>query len=135
MKPLLLDTHVLVGGMTDSPSMGGKTRRLIDDALRRRAAWVSAISFWEVALLVFRDQLEIDGTLAQWRAGVLATGIQEWVLTGEAAMRGAEVLPYHGDPSDRLIVGTAIMADATLVPGDGVLLGWNGRLARQDARR
>ncbi len=135
MKPLLLDTHVLVWGMTDSPSMGGKTRRLIDDALRRRAAWVSAISFWEVALLVFRDQLEIDGTLAQWRAGVLATGIQEWVLTGEAAIRGAEVLPYHGDPSDRLIVGTAIMADATLVTGDGVLLGWNGRLARQDARR
>ncbi|WP_293367538.1 type II toxin-antitoxin system VapC family toxin [Nevskia sp.] len=135
MKPLLLDTHVLVWGMTDSPSMGGKTRRLIDEALRRRAAWVSAISFWEVALLVFRDQLEIDGTLGQWRAGVLATGIQEWVLTGEAAIRGAEVLPYHGDPSDRLIVGTAIMADATLVTGDGVLLGWNGRLARQDARR
>jgi PIN domain nuclease of toxin-antitoxin system len=41
----------------------------------------------------------------------------------------------HGDPADRIIVATAVLADVPLLTSDERILGWPGPLERIDARR
>lgn len=135
MNPVLLDTHVVIWGATGDRKLGRRARQLIGKAIDLRCAWISAISFWEVALLILRDDLEVDGTPADWRRMVLGKGLQELPLTGEAAIRGALALPYHGDPGDRMIVGASLSMGATLVTGDAELLDWSGKLPRHNARQ
>lgn len=50
-------------------------------------------------------------------------------------MRASGLGNLIGDPFDRVIVGTALIEDATLLTADGSLLDWPGGLRRQDATR
>ena len=44
-----------------------------------------------------------------------------------------ELMPYHPDPFDHLVVGAALAVPATLITSDRTLLEWKGRLPRQNA--
>ena len=135
MSPIILDTHVAVWSATNDRKLGRKARRLIEKAIVAERAWISAVSFWEITLLVLRDDIEIDGTMEEWRRRALAGGLRELPLTGDAAIRGAQALPYHHDPSDRQIVGACLVMGAMLVTSDSALLDWAGAMARVDASR
>jgi PIN domain nuclease of toxin-antitoxin system len=51
------------------------------------------------------------------------------------AMRASDLANLPGDPFDRLIVGAALVEQATLLTADQQILSWAGDLERQDARR
>jgi PIN domain nuclease of toxin-antitoxin system len=51
------------------------------------------------------------------------------------AMRASDLENLPGDPFDRLIVGTALVEEATLLTSDRPILSWPGSLQRQDAGR
>jgi PIN domain nuclease of toxin-antitoxin system len=131
---LLLDTHALVWLMEEKRTIGPRTRRQVDRALRRSQAAVSAITFWEVGLLAARKRIALDIPLDRWRREALGLGFSEVALTGDIAVAGAELGGFHADPADRLIVATAQMMAATLLTADERILEWQGSLARQDAR-
>ena len=48
---IVLDTHVLIWLDQDNPKLGPKCRTAVDEALAQDDLAVSAISFWEVAML------------------------------------------------------------------------------------
>ena len=48
---ILLDTHVLVWLLSDDRRIGKQTREAVDRSWARGEAAVSAITFWEVAML------------------------------------------------------------------------------------
>jgi len=104
-----------------------------------RPAWeeqtlaVSAISFWESALLHGRKRLELPRPPALWREDVMAAGLHEVPLDGGIAVAAAQLGIDHKDPADRFIVATAIAHDATLVTADKSILRWRGKLRRHDA--
>lgn len=50
-------------------------------------------------------------------------------------MLAGELDDLHGDPIGRIIVATAIAEDAVLLTANRSILGWSGRIRRQDARR
>jgi len=50
-------------------------------------------------------------------------------------MRASDLENLPGDPFDRLIVGTALVEQATLLTSDQPILSWPGNLERQDAAR
>lgn len=127
---LLLDTHVLLWLMTGQPFGAQSTERI--DAVGE--AFVSAVSFWEVALLHRKGRLRLDDEPGRWRARALGRGILEISLSGSAAVRSALLADLHDDPADRWIVATALENDAILVTADTRLLAWPGDLKRQDAR-
>ena len=52
---ILLDTHVLVWLDQDTPQLGTSCRMQADIALADGDLAVSAISFWEVAMLVHKN--------------------------------------------------------------------------------
>jgi len=114
--------------------LGRRSIAVIDKALAADEVLVSAISFWEVAMLVDRGRIELDTTVAALRALALRHGIQEDPLDGAVAIAAAELPGTHGDPADRLLVATAILRGLTLVTADETLLGWRLRgLRTRDA--
>jgi PIN domain nuclease of toxin-antitoxin system len=62
-------------------------------------------------------------------------GARERPLAADVAIRASEIDNPTGDPVDRLIVATALVADAVLLTADGSLLAWPGQVRRQDAQR
>ena len=131
---ILLDTHVLVWLDQDNPKLGPMCRKAIDEALAEDDLGVSAISFWEVAMLVARQRLAIAMTLDQWRRDLLAGGIRELPLDGRVGLLAAD-LEVHRDPADRFVAATATINEATLATADQRLLTWQTNVQRLDATR
>ena len=74
---------------------------------------------WEVALLVFRRQLDLSGSLAQWFDSAFANPSFELApLTPNIAIRSVELDWPNRDPADRLIIATAIELGVPLVTRD-----------------
>lgn len=131
---ILLDTHVLIWLDEGSPRLGGEARRRIDEALAEEALAVSAISFWEVAMLRAKGRITLDMEVTRWRVELLAAGLIELPVGGGVGIAAAELSSFHGDPADRLIVATAVEESAVLVTADERILEWTGDVERLDAR-
>lgn len=124
---ILLDTHVLVRYANGERKLGRLARAAIDHALDRDDVFVSALSFWEIAMLIEKRRLSLETTVAGFRSTALRHGIQEVVVDGDVAITAGELPPTHGDPVDRMLVATAIVRGAALMTADEVLLGWKLR--------
>jgi PIN domain nuclease of toxin-antitoxin system len=131
---ILLDTHVLVWLAEDNPALGRRTTRLTDAALRKDLVHVSAVSFWEIAMLASKGRLRLDMAPTAMRRSALEQGIHEIGLSGAICIAAAELTGLPGDPADRLIVASALSIGATLVTADDSLLRWRGPLRTHDAR-
>lgn len=131
---ILLDTHALIWADNDLKKLGTRSRALIERMWGRGAVAVSALSFWEVAMLEAGGRLTLPVPCAQWRAEVLASGVEEIPVDGVIALRAAGLGGLPGDPVDRLIVATALERGAALLTADERLLGWRHALERHDAR-
>lgn len=130
---ILLDTHVLVWLLSDEQQLGNQTRQLIDDAWSNDEAAVSAISFWEVAMLQDKGRLVLTPDLTAWRTGLLDDGLIELPITGQIGIQAVSLEDFHRDPADRLIVATALNGHQ-LVTVDDKILNWSGSISTVDAR-
>jgi len=121
---LLLDTHVLVWLVEGINLLGAKARSVLQKAADQGTVLVSAITPWEIALLVSKNRLKFNQDLMPW--------LQEALVQSEATIAPLELeiavastrLPFemHADPADRILVATARHLGATLVTADRALL-------------
>jgi PIN domain nuclease of toxin-antitoxin system len=130
---ILLDTHAAIWFATRSDHLGKKSRAVANQALADEQLLMSAISFWEIALLASKRRLRIDISPSELREQLLNGGVTELPLTGAIAIRAVDLTSLHGDPSDRFIMATAIVHGATLMTADTALLEWQHPIQRQDA--
>ena len=114
---ILLDTHVLIWWVN------GDHERLSKPALsalerQEQTYLVSAISCWEVAMLVKRGRLGLTMNVDRWLALLEAIpGMRLLPLTpAVAATRLPE--PFHPDPADRFLVAQARELNIPLVTAD-----------------
>lgn len=114
--------------------MGFTARHLADAAIVTGDLAISAISLWEIALLVRKERLRIGQPLVAWRRDLLQRGVIELPLGGATCIAAAQLKDFHADPADRLIVATVQELGATLLTADEKILRWPGRLDRRDAR-
>ena len=131
---MLLDTHVLVWLRTDHRGMGKEALGAADRAWCAGEAAVSAITFWELGMLVDRGRVSLPTDVRTWRRLNLRQGLTEIPMDGEIGARAAALSGLPGDPADRIIVSTA-MEGHQLVTADRRILDWSGPLPRLDATR
>jgi PIN domain nuclease of toxin-antitoxin system len=131
---ILIDTHVLIWLDEGTGNLGEKSRVLIDQAMQEGKLTVSAISFWEIAMLVQKKRVQIKMDLAAWRLNLLEQGLIEIPIHGTIALSAGQLRDFHGDPADRIIVATAMENPATLITADEKILNWAKPLRTFDAR-
>jgi PIN domain nuclease of toxin-antitoxin system len=130
---IVFDTHSALWFVTDNGLLGKRSQLIADQALEANELAVSAISFWEIALLIAKRRIRSLDSASETRALILRAGINELAVTGEIGILAAEIENLHGDPADRFIAATAISHDATLITSDERLLSWHHPLRRQNA--
>ena len=114
---IVLDTATWIWRASDPKRITTRARRAIDEAER---VLVSAISVWEVAMLVAKRRIQLDRPVEQWVDIALALpGIQLAPLEPAVAVRSTK-LPgaFHPDPADRIIVATAIENAVPIITPD-----------------
>ena len=132
--PLVLDTHTLVGFVEGESRLGRKSRESAQAALQSDVLAVSAICFWEIAMLVKSGRLGLAMPTSEWHRGSLNLGILEAPVTGQIGILAEESAGLPGDSADRIITATAIVLNATLLTADQRILNWPVNLTRFDAR-
>jgi PIN domain nuclease of toxin-antitoxin system len=108
---LLLDTHIVLWLDSGDNRLRRSTRALIDDCWQDGGTvCLSAVTAWEIALLVDTGRVELDIPLEGWIARFLERpGIKPAPLGHRAAVRSYELHHLeHRDPADRLLIATAI---------------------------
>ena len=132
---IILDTHALIWLDAGLNKLGARAREHLDSALLDERLTVSAISFWEIGMLVNKGRLQMSLDMLQWRSELLAGGLRELAVTGTIGVKAASLEQFHGDPADRLIVATAMQENALLATADKAILTWHGPVNCLDARR
>ncbi len=119
---LVLDTHVWVKFVAGA-ALSKRARTAIERAANsKRGVLIPAISLWEIARLAQDERLKLGDRPERWFDAALAAVSGNVVaITPEIATLAAG-LRCHGDPADRLIIGTALASDAVLVTRDAMIL-------------
>ena len=130
---ILLDTHVLIYLLFEESRLGRQTRQLIADAWPADNVAVSAITFWEVAMLHEKGRMTLLRNIESWRTSLLDDGLVEIAVNGQIGIRANTLPDFHSDPADRIIVATALEGHR-LITADRRILEWPGLFNRLSAR-
>jgi PIN domain nuclease of toxin-antitoxin system len=116
---LLLDTHIFLWILDDSPRLSQKAREMMTGPATE--CFVSAVSLWEIAIKASlrRDEFRVD--VAKLLTGARAAGLKLLAFQPEHAVRVARLAKHHSDPFDRALVAQALTEPLTLVTRDAAL--------------
>ena len=118
---IVLDTHVLVWWIGNSDRLSVRAKAAINKEIKGEGrVVVSAISAWEVAMLVSKGRLTLSMDVDSWLQ--IASQIEHvtFVPLGSKVLVESTRLPgeFHKDPADRMIVAQARTLAAPLVTAD-----------------
>jgi PIN domain nuclease of toxin-antitoxin system len=117
---LLLDTHVFLWAVNDSPQLGSAARTLIENT--ENDLFLSVASLWEIAIKLSTGKLRLELPFLE-----LATEKTEQYGVTLLAIAPSHLnllttLPFHHrDPFDRLLVAQCLAEGAPLLSRDGAL--------------
>ena len=118
---LILDTHAWIWFVTESNQLGKDATKVLSN---ERFCGISAISCWEVAMLVEKKRIEFKFPIEQW-LNLALEKVQLLPLTPEVAILASRLSPFHGDPADRIITATAIINQSNLITKDERIISSN----------
>jgi PIN domain nuclease of toxin-antitoxin system len=116
---LLLDTHVALWAITDSPRLSQNARQLIEAP--HASVWVSAVSVWEIAIkhALARGDMPISGQEAL--SHFQSSGFRMLAVEAEHAVAVEQLAAHHQDPFDRLLVAQALTEPMRLMTSDAAV--------------
>ena len=129
---ILLDAHILIYLLFEESRLGRQTRQLIAEAWPDNNVAVSAITFWEVAMLHEKGRMTLLRNIESWRTSLFDHGLVEIPMNGKIGIRANTLPDLHADPADRIIVATALEGHQ-LITADRRILEWPGPLNRLSA--
>ena len=113
---LLLDTHVALWAITDSPKLSKKARELIESP--KSSVWISAATVWEIAIKhgLGRGDMPVSSldALRYFRE----SGYRFLPVEPEHAAAVEDLPAHHGDLFDRILVAQAIVEPMRLITHD-----------------
>lgn len=123
---ILLDTHIWIWLMLGDAKLNNSFKTAIEQTIEDEHILISAISIWELGMLVERNRIALDRDILEWTEEALNTpGFNLVPLSPRIAIQSTR-LPesLHGDPADRILIATAHESNAILVTHDQKLLAY-----------
>lgn len=119
---IVLDTHTLIWWVSGDSQLSPNAKAAIDHEQQYEDGiiLVSAISAWEIALLVGRDRLTLGMNLDDWLETVSEIEGVRFVPVDEVVGVESTRLPgdFHKDSADRMITALARHFNVPLVTAD-----------------
>jgi PIN domain nuclease of toxin-antitoxin system len=121
---ILLDTHILIWWIDDSPRLSQSHRQIIqsrqDDGLG-----ISIYSCWEIAMLVEYGKLELKFSIEDWLEIALShPNLRTIDLTIPIIVKSTQLPGFHKDPADQIIVATSIISGIPLLTADAKIIAY-----------
>lgn len=118
---IVLDTHALVWWVTGDLQLSANASAAISKEQQGAGQiLVSAITSWEIAMLLQKGRMALAMDLDEWLAAVEGMdGIRVVPISSRVAVQSVQ-LPgdFHKDPVDRFIVALAREMNAPLITAD-----------------
>lgn len=123
-KACLLDTHAWIWWVDGSRKLSKPAHAVIERAIEDKSVYISAISAWEVTLLVEKNRLELTLDVQDWIARTEDLPFVRMVpIDTTIAIRSVRLpSPFHPDPADRIIVATGLILGLPVISCDERIL-------------
>ena len=123
---ILLDTHVLLWWIDGRQKLPTPVLKEIESHKKKQTLALSAITFWEIAMLSKKGRLSLKTDLKQWISQVLHLSFLQIISPDHSILVQSVLLPepFHSDPADRILVATAQQHAATLITKDQKILAY-----------
>jgi len=121
---ILLDTHIALWAITDSPRLPRQAREWI--AAPEQTIWISVASIWEIAIkhALGRGDMPVSSQDAlRW---FFQSGYRLLPIEAKHAVAVEDLPAHHNDPFDRLLVAQAFVEPMRLVTHDPLLALYGG---------
>ena len=131
---LLLDTHIALWLDSGDDRLRPTSRALIDGCWRNGGTiFLSAVTAWEIALLVDTGRIDLDVPIEAWVKRFLERpGIETVALGPGPASRAYQFHHLEDrDPADRLLIATAVELACPLVTYDERIARFSKKHGRQ----
>lgn len=122
---LVLDTHILIWWTGGDPKLTVNARERIDKAIENgESILISAITAWEISMLVKKGRLTLTMDVDTWLQTVDEIENVSFVPIDNKVALESTRLPgeFHKDPADRMIVALARTLSSTLLTADEKIL-------------
>lgn len=113
---LLLDTHVALWAITDSPRLPQAAREHIQSP--RTTVWISVASVWEIAIKHALGRGDMPVSSHDAVRYFRESGYRFLAVEPEHAVAVEELAAHHQDPFDRLLVAQALVEPMRLMTRD-----------------
>jgi PIN domain nuclease of toxin-antitoxin system len=117
---LLLDTHVVLWWLIDSPDLPDDVKQRLD---HEPAVYLSPVTVWEIAIKQSIAKLTEPENLAEI---VVDAGFRHLAITAEHAVVAGRLPLLHRDPFDRMLIAQARCEGLTLVTRDPQIHRYDG---------
>lgn len=116
---LLLDTHVALWAIADSPKLPKKAREMIESP--RTSIWISAATIWEIAIKHSLGRGDMPVSSQDALRYFQESGYRFLPIEPEHAAAVEDLAAHHADPFDRILVAQAIVEPMRLMTHDPIV--------------
>ena len=121
---IVLDTHIWIWWVDGNQRLTKANQQWIQQ-YQSQGLGVSIISCWEVAKLVENNKLVLSCSVSEWLNDALAyPGVQLLDLTLPIVVESTQLVGFHRDPADQIIVATARIYNCPLLTVDDKILNY-----------
>lgn len=117
---ILLDTHIYLWWLQDSPKLSTQARSNIESATE---VYVSSASIWEAAIKISIGKLEAD--IEALAAHIVKSGFIELPVLARHSIQLTRLPEHHRDPFDRMLVAQAMCEPLRLLTADQQLVAYS----------
>ena len=106
---IFIDTHVLLWSILAPQNLSAKAKKILKKEEEEKSVFASAISVWEIYLLVKKGRISLSTDTDSWIEDVERLNFLHFIPIDNRIAARSVTLPgdFHGDPADRMIVATA----------------------------
>ena len=127
MNGYLLDTHALIFWF-NKENVSQQYVDFLDEQNELENLYVSSISFWETALLVKKQRIELEDVDA-WRISLIEnSNIKIINPTAQEMIESVNLPDFHKDPFDRLLITQAVTNNYFFVTKDKTIQQYNVKI-------
>ena len=116
---LLLDTHIALWAISDSPKLSAVARALIESP--KATIWISTASLWEIAIKHGLGRGDMPISSQEATAYFTQAGYHFLDVQPEHAVAVEQLAAHHQDPFDRMLIAQAMVEPMRLLTHDAMV--------------